>query len=215
MIGNVYRPPDDDEFHARFKEALDQIWLRRNNILVIGDMNSGLLKNDIRDGKKLQGIMNSLNLKNVIRKPTRIELTSQMLIDVILTSDTSKVLKSGTFDPAISDHKLVDAVIKLQRNKEKPNIRTVRNYKNMDIKSFKMTLDTTPWWICNVFEDIDDVVNTWELLYKDVVKELVTERKAKVRSNSLPWITTEIRKLLNTRYCLLKRGKELKILKPD
>ena len=129
MIGNVYRPPDDDEFHARFKEALDQIWLRRNNILVIGDMNSGLLKNDIRDGKKLQGIMNSLNLKNVIRKPTRIELTSQMLIDVILTSDTSKVLKSGTFDPAISDHKLVDAVIKLQRNKEKPKIRTVRNYK--------------------------------------------------------------------------------------
>ena len=66
-----------------------------------------------------------------------------------------------------------------------------------------------------MFEDIDDVVNTWELLYKDVVKEFVTERKAKVRSNSLPWITTEIRKLLNTRYCLLKRGKELKILKPD
>ena len=49
----------------------------------------------------------------------------------------------------------------------------------MDIKSFKTTLDTTPWWICSVFEDKDDVVNTWELPYKDVVNEFVTERKAK------------------------------------
>ena len=44
------------------------------------------------------------------------------------------------------------------------------------------------------------MVNSWELLYKDVVNEFVIERKAKVRSNSLPWITTKIRKLLNTRY---------------
>ena len=59
----------------------------------------------------------------------------------------------------------------------------------------------TPWWICNVFEDIDDVVNTWKLLYSDVVNEFVSNgKKGKlVRSNSLPWITTEIRKLLNTR----------------
>ena len=31
----------------------------------------------------------------------QIELTSETLIDVILTSDRLKVLKSGTFDPAI------------------------------------------------------------------------------------------------------------------
>ena len=166
LIGNIYRLPEDNKFHARFKKASDQIWLRRNNILVIGDMNSDLLKNDNRERKKLQGIMNSLDLKNVTCRPTRIELTSEMLIDVILTSDTSKVLKSGTFDPAISDHKLVYAVIKLQRNNERLKIKTVRNYKNMDIKSFKTTLDTTPWWICNVFEDIDDVVNTWSCYTK-------------------------------------------------
>ena len=69
LIGNVYRPPDDSDFHiqdSRFKVALDKIWLRRNNILVIGDINSDLRKNDIKDGKKLQVIMNSLGLKNVI-----------------------------------------------------------------------------------------------------------------------------------------------------
>ena len=140
LIGNIYRPPDDSDFHSRFKVALDKIWLRRNNILVIGDINSDLLKNDIKDGKKLQVIMNSLGLKNVIRKPTRIDHTSQTLIDVILTSDnTSKILSSGAFDPTISDHKLVYAIVKLQRNREKPKIKTVRNYKNIDVKFFKTT----------------------------------------------------------------------------
>ena len=61
------------------------------------------------------GDMNSDLLKNVIQKPMIIELTLQTLIDVILTNDTSIVLKSGTFDPAISDHRLVYAVIQLQK----------------------------------------------------------------------------------------------------
>ena len=172
---------------------------------MIGDINSDLLKNDFKDGKKLQVIMNSLGLKNVIRKPTRIDHTSQTLIDVILTSDTSKILSSGAFDPAISDHKLVYAIVKLQRNREKPKIKTVRNYKNIDVKSFKTTLENTPWWVSNVFEDIDDVANSWEVLYKGIVEEFIIERKAKIRTNSLPWITTEIRKLLNKRYRLLKK----------
>ena len=167
-------------------------------------MNSDLLKNDVRDGKKLKGIMNSLDLKNVIHKPTRIELISQTLIDVILTSDTLKVLQSGTFDPAISDHKLVYAMIELQRNKEKLKIRTVRNCKKHGHKIIQNNIRHYSLVDLNVFQDIDDVVNTWELLYKDVVNEFLMERKAKVKSNLLPWITTEIRKLLNTRYCLLK-----------
>ena len=106
---------------------------------MIGDDNSDLLKNNIRDEKKTT-------------RYNGMELTSQTILDVISTSDTSKVLKSSTFDPATSDHQLVYAVIQLQRNREKPKIRTVRNYKNMDIESIKTTLDTTPWWICNVFE---------------------------------------------------------------
>ena len=96
-------------------------------------------------------------------KKTRIDHTSQTLIDVILTSDTSKILSSGAFDPTISDHKLVYATVKLQRNRGKPKIKTVRNYKNIDIKSFKPTLENTPWWVCNVFEDTDDVANSWEV----------------------------------------------------
>ena len=61
-----------------------------------------------------------------------------------------------------------------------------------------------------MFEDIDDVANSWEVLYKGIIEEFITERKAKVRTNSLPWITTEIRKLPNKRYHLLKKWQKTK-----
>lgn len=56
----------------------------------------------------------------------------------------------------------------------------VKNYKTMNIDEFKKTLEDTPWWVTNIFDDVDDVANAWELLYKGVVDDYVTERKAKV-----------------------------------
>ena len=65
-------------------------------------------------------------------------------------------------------------------------MKTVKNYKLVNKENFKLTLQNAPWWIGNLFDDIDDVVNTWELLYKDVVDEFITERNVKLRQNSLP-----------------------------
>ena len=57
----------------------------------------------------------------------------------------------------------------------------VENYKAMNIDEFKKTLEDTPWWVTNIFDDVDDVANAWELLYKGVVDDYATERIAKVR----------------------------------
>jgi len=47
-------------------------------------------------------------------------------------------------------------------------------------------------------------------LYKNIIKEMVPEMKAKIRSKSVPWITSEIRKLMNKRYKLLKKFRQSK-----
>ena len=57
---------------------------------------------------------------------------------------------------------------------------------------------------------MDDVANAWELLHKGVVDDYVTERKAKVRTDSLPWFTTELRRVLNKRFKLLKEWQKTK-----
>ena len=182
LIGNVYRAPDNYEFYNHFKTNLERIWLKRNNVNNAENYH----------GRKLQGITKSFSLINVITEPTRIAENSETLLDLILVSNESKILKAGTFDPAISDHKLIYTIVNLNRRREKPVMKTVRNYKLVNKENFKLALQNAPWWIGNLFDDIDDVVNTWELLYKDVVDEFITERNVKLRQNSLPWVNNII-----------------------
>ena len=38
----IYREPDDLTFFGKFQNILDQVWEKRNNILLLGDFNSDL-----------------------------------------------------------------------------------------------------------------------------------------------------------------------------
>ena len=65
---------------------------------------------------------------------------------------------------------------------------------------------TVPWHAYNIFDDTDDNLRMIEKLYKDVTNEYLPKRKADIRSNSLPWMGSKIRKLMNYRYSLLKKA---------
>ena len=58
---------------------------------------------------------------------------------------------------------------------------------------FNRELSLAPWSGCSVSDDIDDCVAAWEHLYKNIIKEMVPEMKAKIRNKSVPWETSEIR----------------------
>ena len=86
LIGNVYRAPDNYEFYNHFKTDLERIWLKRNNILIMGDFNADFSKTSMNNaenyhGRKLQAITKSFGLINVITEPTRIAENSETLLD--------------------------------------------------------------------------------------------------------------------------------------
>ena len=149
-------------------------------------------------------------MKNLIKAPTRIDKSSETLLDLIITGDSSKILKAGTEELSISDHKIIYCIVKLHRERKSPQIRTVKNYKNLKVDELKQVVECTPWWVSNISDDMDDVWYAWEYLYNEIIKEFVTTRKAKVRTDSLPWITTEVRKKLNRRYRQLKKWQKTK-----
>ena len=211
----AYRPPDQVNFYDVFDDVLCKIWQRRTNILIIGDLNSDLMKRKTSSelglqGKRLKRTMDKYGLRNVISDPTRITEKTETLIDIIITSEESKIVKAGRIDPGISDHKLVYAVINLKHKRKRPQLREVKNYRNTNFTALRDTLENTPWWVSSVFDEVDDKLNSWELLYKSVINEYVGTRKAKIRRDSLTWMTTDLRKLLNKRYRLLKMWQEEK-----
>lgn len=85
------------------------------------------------------------------------------------------------------------------------SIKRVRNYRRLDKKSLQKDLQDVPWCVTSLFDDIDDVTHAWELLFKDVLDTHIPTRTAKIRKESLPWVTGEIRKEMNKRYKLLRK----------
>ena len=157
---------------------------------------------------KFRQLLNKFNLKNVINKATRITDSSATLIDLIICSDISKISHQGVCDLGISDHHLIYAVINLKRKRQKPTLKTVYDYKKVDLDSLKSDFAAAPWSICNVFDDLDDATWAWECLYKDIMKSHVHARRVKIRRGSLPWMNSSIRKELNKRYKLLLKAQQ-------
>ena len=120
-------------------------------------------------------------------------------IDLIIVSDTFKILNSGTFELAISDHKLVFATLKLHRYNPHPVLKEVRDYKNFDKTEFQRSFERVPWWVANIFDETDDVTYCFQTFY-NIIKEQVKARKAKVKTKSLPWVNGDVRKVMNKRY---------------
>ena len=147
--------------------------MKRKNILLLGDFNADLLpKRDPElnsEGKRLLRVLSSFDLHNVIAQPTRITSSSSTLIDLVITSNTSKIINSGVFDPRLSDHCLVFAVVKSKRDKAPPKIITTRNYKNVDIKALQQDMESAPWTVMNTFDDIDDAEYAFNTLYNNII----------------------------------------------
>ena len=184
------------------------LWRKCSNIVLLGDFNINLLPSATNSGdlllkRNFLQLLSKFNLKNVISVPTRISGNSSTLIDQIITSISHKFLHHGACNLRISDHHLIYATIKLRQTYQKPAFRLIRDFKNVNITALKHEFATAPWNICDIFDGIDDSVWAWETKYNYISNYHIPIRKVKLRSNSLPWMTSSLRKEMNKRYKLL------------
>ena len=176
-------------------------------MVILGDFNSDLIAKGY-EGRRLLRILGSHDLHNVIKEPTRVTETTSTLLDLLITTDTSKITASGTFDPGLSDRCLIYGIIKLTRSRTSPKYINAKNYKRVNVDRLKHDFSTAPWSAIEAFEDVDDVAWAWETLYKDIISEHIPQRRVEIRSDNLPWMNSHIRKIMNKRYKVLKRAKQ-------
>ena len=179
---------------------------KRTNFIILGDLNIDLIGEANSAIIQFNLLLKKHQLCNIIKQPTRITETSATLIDhIILPKHRQQKIKNvNAIDPALSDHHIIYCSIDILIPRNKPVYRTVKNYKNINIDQLKQDINSAPWSICDIFNDVDDVVSVWEELYRTIVNSHIKERKVKMRAHSHPWINSAIRKQLNNRYKLLK-----------
>ena len=69
-------------------------------------------------------------------------------------------------------------------------------------------MECAPCPVIETFDNIDDMTWAWETIHENILNEHLSERIAKVRSNSLPWMNSHIRKTMKRRFKTLNLAKE-------
>lgn len=130
-------------------------------IFVTGDVNCNMLSN-CPEAHSLGDLCDSLNLKQLIKTPTRVTSQSSSLIDAILASDASLVVDSGMEEMHISDHFLVYSKLELKWPKPEPTYITCRSYKHYDAHDFVEDLLQVPWYENSLIGDINEKVEHFD-----------------------------------------------------
>ena len=146
-------------------------------MICLGDLNLLHLCDNAKQGRALLDICDVYDLHCLINEPTRISLTKESCIGVILTDTPALVLESGTLEPGLSDHLWIYTVLNIKSKKPKTTFRTSRSFKEFNADLFNVDLQSVPFNVAYVFDDIDDICWAWEKLYTDVL-----DRHAPLRS---------------------------------
>ena len=139
-----------------------------------------------REGKLLIDLEESFNLTCLINIPTRITNVSSTLIDIMLTNRPDYFIKSGTFDPEISDHCLIYGILNEKTIHYQPKTIMLRNLKTITFEPIAEELTNAPWQVGEVFNDIDDRFDYWNGLVRYLVDAHAPLRKTRVREIDVP-----------------------------
>ena len=139
------------------------------------------------------------NLTQLIKQPTRITEKSATLIDVTLVSNTSLVEKAKAVPCSISDHDLVCVRLLLEKELAKPVFITTRSFKRYDQSAFQRDMSPAPWSVVDTFDNVEDKLNAFHLIFNQILDLHAPIKNVKVRSRPNPYVTDENISLMRTR----------------
>ena len=160
---------------------------------IMGDLNCNLLNTECRESKSLTSFY------DLIAAPTRVTESCRTLLNVILASQTKQVVKAGVMDSSISDHDMVFSILHLKVSQPKTTHITTRSLKNYNPDTFQFDMSGAPWSVVKVFDDVDDKLHAFDLLFNEILDHHAPIRSIKVRGKPNPCITEEIRELMKSR----------------
>lgn len=134
-IGGIYRPPSSpaESFNCRIS-TINSISCR-NEIILLSDFNKNWLD---KSSDKEKNILSSLNVIQLIKEPTQITPRTHALLDWILVSHPSRILRAGVM--CFSDHSTVYCAWKIKLPKSPPRLIQIRQYKKLNLDLFTTDL---------------------------------------------------------------------------
>ncbi|XP_059047375.1 uncharacterized protein LOC131842825 [Achroia grisella] len=209
VIGVVYCPPLVDYF-SDLDAALDLISCSYKYIIIMGDLNTNLMKDSLQT-RKLKTILNSMNLFILPLQPTHHNIdTEDSWLDIVCTSSTDYVVEHDQLSaPAFSRHDLLLLCYKIKPLKLKPTIASVRNFSRIDITSLLRVAARIDWKPILETSIINNKISLFNAQILGLFNKHAPLRTLKLRRPPAPWITEDIRK------AMAKRNRAFQVFKKE
>ncbi|XP_075167587.1 uncharacterized protein LOC142239687 [Haematobia irritans] len=205
LIGCAYRPNNRVDFNFLLNE-IERISLDYNDIMIIGDFNSNILRDNV-----LPDAMESLGLFSVNNSiPTHYTRTNNSLLDVIFTNQLSKVLLYDQLSaPAFSKHDLIFVTYNL--NCEiKPSRIQYRDLRNIDMNLLQDYLLSVDWNEIYYLENVNEQLSFLQDNLYNIFDYCVPQKIKTTNKSNQPWFNHRIKRLIITRDTAYKRWKSFK-----
>ena len=139
---------------------------------MVGDFNIDVSNPETYNKHRLCKSLNSMNFKQLVSRTTR--PVSNTCLDHIHTNNPQCIQNIVCPNIGFSDHLPVFAVRLFSGNNERNHQQKGNTYikyrKMKDFnEQFKSTLKETPWDSVFIFDDIDDMLSSWESLFNSAL----------------------------------------------
>ena len=216
LTGIMYRHPNETvQWNEIFDNQFDKVLACEKEIYLMGDFNRDLLQVNIK--KTWLEYMESFGLEQIVKSPTRITDHSETLIDHIYCNNLSNVLSTKVPILGLSDHFPVFVTRKLNSSsvlKKSHHSISYRSFKNFNEAEFINDLSSTPWDVIKIFDDTNDIVESWSSLFLDIIDKHLPLKQHRVKRKQQPkWLNGEIIDAIKTRdrYKFINDNEQYKI----
>ena len=143
----VYRPPSSsniDTFFAELTISLSKAVNKCDNLIITGDFNIDITREDFLGFDKLEELCDTFNLTSLIKSETCSINNYKSTIDVFLTNKRLFFQGTSTTETGLSNcHKLISTFMRSFVSRLKPKIIFFRNYKKFGETNFLAELKNT------------------------------------------------------------------------
>ena len=192
----VYKPPKVSQniFYDFMIDKCETLLGMCKLYLVIGDLNCNWLVNG-----RIHDLCDLFNLTNLVKDNTCFK-GSPSLIDYILTDRPRCFNGVINLDYGSSDfHNLILTATKAHAPYVPRKKITYRSMQHFNEQSFVNDLCLVPFYVCNIFDDVDDIYWASSLLYTNILNEHAPLKTRQVRGQQAPHFNADLRKAMHLR----------------
>ena len=217
-FGVCYRPPgqtalEKANFLFDLETQLDEILplCRGPNqtVILTGDFNDRTKDwhsphNESELGQELYNLLNSFNLQQLIKEPTR----KDNLLDLLITNNPRLIINSGVLDPIHDlDHCTIFGKLNYNIKYNKPFRRTIWDYPAGDYVKLNDQLLQIPWGlVVGESDNVNDAVEMLTQLIKQCVNNCIPHKTIKIFTKDKSGMTPRVKQLFKTTRRLHKRA---------